>query len=105
MAKKTKKPVKATAKKKTNVHTPAAKVAAKPAKVVVPLSKIQPAGTPRTKSEILGVLAETTGLSKKAFPSAGNSWILIKHSPASHRGTSSARRLATGRIYLYLLAD
>ena len=69
MAKKTKKPVKATAKKKTNVHTPAAKVAAKPAKVVVPLSKIQPAGTPRTKSEILGVLAETTGLSKKEVSS------------------------------------
>lgn len=64
MAKKTKKPTKALAKKKTNVAASAAKVA-KPAKVVVPLSKIQPAGTPRTKSEILGVLAETTGLSKK----------------------------------------
>ena len=64
MAKKTKKPTKALAKKKTNVVASVAK-AAKPAKVVVPLSKIQPAGTPRTKSEILGVLAETTGLSKK----------------------------------------
>ena len=64
MAKKTKKPTKAVAKKKTTVIAAAAK-AAKPAKVVVPLSKIQPAGTPRTKSEILGVLAETTGLSKK----------------------------------------
>ncbi|MCX6108707.1 MAG: HU family DNA-binding protein [Proteobacteria bacterium] len=64
MAKKTKKPVKATAKKKTTAHAAAPK-ASKPAKVIVPLSKVQPAGTPRTKSEILGVLAETTGLSKK----------------------------------------
>jgi len=64
MAKKTKKPVKATAKKKTTVRAAAPK-ASKPAKVIVPLSKVQPAGTPRTKSEILGVLAETTGLSKK----------------------------------------
>ena len=64
MAKKTKKPVKATAKKKTIVRAAAPK-ASKPVKVIVPLSKVQPAGTPRTKSEILGVLAETTGLSKK----------------------------------------
>ena len=64
MAKKTKKPVKATAKKKTTTQAAAPK-AGKPVKVVVPLSKVQPAGTPRTKSEILGVLANTTGLSKK----------------------------------------
>lgn len=65
MAKKTKKPTKANTaakKMKTNV---APKAAAKPVKVIMPLSKVQPAGTPRTKSEIMGVLAETTGLSKK----------------------------------------
>ncbi len=65
MAKKSKKPAAKTAAKKKTVAKVAAPKAAKPAKVVVPLSKIQPAGTPRTKSEILGVLAETTGLSKK----------------------------------------
>ena len=65
MAKKTKKPMKAHAKKKTNTHMTHTAKAAKPAKVVVPLSKIQPASTPRTKSEIMGVLAETTGLSKR----------------------------------------
>jgi len=64
MAKKTKKPAKTAAKKKT-VAKAAAPKAVKPVKVVVPLSKVQPASTPRTKSEILGVLAETTGLSKK----------------------------------------
>lgn len=66
MAKKTKKPAKATtAKKKTNVAAKGATAAAKNQKVVVPLNKVQPATTPRTKSEIMGVLAETTGLSKK----------------------------------------
>ncbi len=65
MAKKTKKPAAKTAAKKKTVAKAAAPKAAKPAKVVVPLSKVQPASTPRTKSEILGVLAETTGLSKK----------------------------------------
>jgi nucleoid DNA-binding protein len=64
MAKKT------TAKKVAKVKTKAkaATAAAKPAKaakVVVPLSKVQPATAPRTKSEIFSVLADTTGLSKK----------------------------------------
>ena len=60
MAKKTKKTTtKAQAKK------PAAAKAAKAPKVLVPLNKIQPATSPRTKSEIFGVLAETTGLSKR----------------------------------------
>lgn len=64
MAKKT------TAKKapKAKTKAKAAPVAAKPAKaakVVVPLSKVQPATSPRTKSEIFSVLADTTGLSKK----------------------------------------
>ena len=63
MAKKTKKPAKATAKKKTSAHAP--KKAAAAAKVVVPLSKIQPSTAPRTKSEIMSCLADTTGLSKK----------------------------------------
>jgi nucleoid DNA-binding protein len=54
------------AKKKTAGATAAPKKAAvAAAKVVVPLSKITAATTPRTKSEIMGILAETTGLSKK----------------------------------------
>lgn len=64
MAKKT------TAKKAPKAKTkakaaPAAAKPAKAAKVVVPLSKVQPATSPRTKSEIFSVLADTTGLSKK----------------------------------------
>jgi nucleoid DNA-binding protein len=58
----------AKAKTKTAGKTTAAaapKKAAKPEKVVTPLAKIQPATTPRTKSEILTLLAETTGLSRK----------------------------------------
>ena len=39
--------------------------AAKPEKVIVPHAKIAPASSPRTKSDIMGVLADTTGLSKK----------------------------------------
>jgi nucleoid DNA-binding protein len=56
MAKKTKKAGKTMAK--------AAKKTA-PAKVVTPLSKINAATSPRTKSAIYGILAETTGLSRK----------------------------------------
>lgn len=61
MAKKTK--AKAAKAKKTT--TTSAKKAPAAARVVMPLNKVQPAKTPRTKSEIMGVLAETTGLSKK----------------------------------------
>ncbi len=61
MAKKTK--GKAAKAKKTTTTT--AKKAPAAARVIVPLSKVQPSKSPRTKSEIMGVLAETTGLSKK----------------------------------------
>lgn len=58
MAKKGKKPAKTSAKAKT---TKAPKVA----KQILPLAKVAPASNPRTKSEILGLLAETTGLTRK----------------------------------------
>lgn len=61
MAKKAKKAK--TAAKKTTAAP--AKTAAKAAKVIMPLTKVQAATSPRTKSDIFGVLAETTGLSKK----------------------------------------
>ena len=61
MAKKNRKPAKAHAKKKTATHTKKAAVA----KVIVPLTKVTPAKSPRTKSEIMSSLADTTGLSKK----------------------------------------
>lgn len=68
MAKKTTKKstaAKASAKKKTpSTKTTVAK-AAKPERVVVPHSKIAAAASPRTKSEIFSVLADTTGLSRK----------------------------------------
>lgn len=69
MAKKTKKPM-AKAKTKTAGKTTAAaaapkKATAKVEKQLMPLTKVQPATTPRTKSEILTLLAETTGLSRK----------------------------------------
>lgn len=67
MAKKTKKTT--TAKKKTTTATaktaPKAKASAKEAKTLMPLAKVNPASTPRTKSEIMGILADTTGVSKK----------------------------------------
>ena len=63
MAKKT---AKKTTQAKGKMKSPAAAPkAAKPAKVLVPLSKVQPSAAPRTKSEIYSVLADTTGLSKK----------------------------------------
>lgn len=62
MAKKMKKKTANKAKKATAA---APKAAAKPVKVVTPLTKVQPSGSPRTKSEIMGLLAETTGLSRK----------------------------------------
>jgi nucleoid DNA-binding protein len=63
MAKKTaKKTTQAKGKMKTMGAAPKA---AKPAKVLVPLSKVMPSAAPRTKSEIYSVLADTTGLSKK----------------------------------------
>ncbi len=73
MAKKTKAKAKATtaakAKTKTKAKAAAAPAAApkaaKAVKVLMPLSKVQPAGAPRTKSDIYSVLADTTGLSKK----------------------------------------
>ena len=67
MAKKTKKTTTAKAKTKTNTKATTAAKATTPkaAKVIVPHAKIAPASTPRTKSEIMGVLADTTGLSKK----------------------------------------
>lgn len=76
MAKKAKKAAakKTTAKKKTAAKAaPAAKKAAPAAKVVTPLSKINAATTPRTKSEIMTLLAETTGLSKKDVSNVFNS--------------------------------
>lgn len=63
MVKKNKKPVKAKAKSPVAVATTTK--TAKAAKVVVPLTKVQPANSPRTKSEIFSLLAETTGLTKK----------------------------------------
>ena len=65
MAKKTKKPT-AAKKAKTaskTMPTTAKKVAA--VKTLMPLTKVNPSASPRTKSEIMGVLADTTGLSKK----------------------------------------
>src|SRR5687768_2832899 len=66
MAKKAKKTTKAktTAKKKTAAKTTTKAAAAK--KVAAPApSKVVAATTPRTKSEIMGVLAEQAGVSKK----------------------------------------
>jgi len=60
MAKKTKK-AKTTAKAKAKA--PAAKASA--AKTLVPVAKLNPASSPRTKGEILTILAESTGLSRK----------------------------------------
>jgi len=67
MAKKTKKPTKATTAKKktTRAAATSSMKGPKAAKALVPLSKVQAAATPRTKSEIMGVIADTTGLSKK----------------------------------------
>lgn len=70
MAKKTKaKQMTAKAKTKTAGKTTAVaapkKAAPKAEKMVTPLAKVQPATTPRTKSEILTLLADTTGLSRK----------------------------------------
>ena len=64
MAKKAKK-AKTAAKRKTAVMAKPAKAA----KVIVPLAKVQPSTNPRTKSDIYGVLADTTGLSKKEVSS------------------------------------
>lgn len=69
MAKKAKKKTKAKAtttikKKKTAARTTAKAPVAK--KVAAPApAKVIPAGTPRTKSEIMGILAEQAGVSKK----------------------------------------
>ena len=69
MAKKTK--AKGTMKAKTKTAGKATTTAAAPKKVakvekqLMPLAKVMPATTPRTKSEILTLLAETTGLSRK----------------------------------------
>jgi nucleoid DNA-binding protein len=63
MAKKTAKKAAKTVKTKTSVKAP--KAAAKAEKQILPLTKVTAASNPRTKSEILGLLAETTGLSKK----------------------------------------
>ncbi len=65
MVKKVKKPAKAKVK---SASAPVAK-GTKAAKVIVPLSKIQPASAPRTKSEIFSLLADTTGLTKKEVSS------------------------------------
>jgi nucleoid DNA-binding protein len=65
MAKKTTAKKAPKAKTKAKAAPAAAAKPAKVAKVVVPLSKVQPATSPRTKSEIFSVLADTTGLSKK----------------------------------------
>ena len=59
--KKSKKPA---AKKTTHAKT--AKAApAKVEKTVMPLSKVQPADNPRTKGDIMTLLAETTGISRR----------------------------------------
>ena len=58
MAKKTKKGAKTAAKAKTTK-------APKAVKQMLPLAKVTPSTNPRTKSEIMGLLAETTGLSRK----------------------------------------
>lgn len=64
MAKKTKKPT--TAKKaKTATKTTATAKKTATVKTVMPLAKVNPSASPRTKSEIMGLLADTTGLSKK----------------------------------------
>jgi len=52
---------KPTAKKTVYTKTKAPGIAL----TITPLSKIQPAETPRTKSEVLTLLAETTGLSRR----------------------------------------
>lgn len=65
MAKKTKKTAKAKTNTKAKTATMGAGKAAKAVKTTLPLAKVMPANSPRTKSDILGVLAETTGLSKK----------------------------------------
>ncbi len=70
MAKKTKKQTTAKAKTKTAGKTTAAAAPRKAGpmkteKQLMPLTKVTPATTPRTKSEILTLLAETTGLSRK----------------------------------------
>jgi nucleoid DNA-binding protein len=61
MAKKTKK-TKTTAKAKTTKTTAKAAPAAK---TIVPMTKVNAATSPRTKGEILTILAESTGLSRK----------------------------------------
>lgn len=62
MAKKTAKKAAKPVKAKTSVK---AHKAAKPEKQILPLTKVTASSNPRTKSEILGLLAETTGLSKR----------------------------------------
>lgn len=62
MAKKTAKKAAKPVKAKTSVRAPKS---AKVEKTVLPLNKVTAASSPRTKSEILGLLAETTGLSKR----------------------------------------
>lgn len=73
MAKKTKKTGgKTTAAKVKTAAKAAPKAAPKAAKAekqILPLTKVGAASTPRTKSEIMNVLAETTGVSKKEVAS------------------------------------
>jgi len=72
MAKKTAKTKKPTAKK--TAPTKAAKaLPAKAEMIITPLSKVPPADNPRTKSEVLTLLAETTGLSRRGVRSVFDS--------------------------------
>ena len=55
----------ATAKKKAPIKAAAKKAASKEASEKVTITSVQPAKAPRTKSEILALLADTTGVTKR----------------------------------------